>query len=85
MVDAVAQSLANVTISHLNSQLEAVDEAIAQTIDNDSGLQHTAVRRLCPDLAAGDMQRLKVCSGFDPLRSRLMQRNGFTEYPTGAA
>jgi transposase len=38
MVDAVAQSLADVTISHFTSQLEAVDEAIAQTIDNDSGL-----------------------------------------------
>jgi transposase len=39
MVDAVAQSLADVTISHFTSQLEAVDEAIAQTIDNDSGLR----------------------------------------------
>ena len=39
MVDAVAQSLADVTISHFNNQLEAVDEAIAQTIDNDSGLR----------------------------------------------
>jgi transposase len=38
MVDAVAQALADVTISHFTSQLEAVDEAIAQTIDNDSGL-----------------------------------------------
>jgi hypothetical protein len=46
MVDAVAQSLANVTISHFNGQFEAVDEAIAQTTDNDSGLQHTAARRL---------------------------------------
>ena len=36
MIDSVAQSLANVTIS---SQLGAVDEAIAQTIDNDSGLR----------------------------------------------
>ncbi len=35
MVDAVAQSLADVTISHFTSQLGAVDEAIAQTIDND--------------------------------------------------
>ena len=39
MIDAVAQSLANVTISHFTSQLRAVDEAIAQTIDNDSGLR----------------------------------------------
>jgi transposase len=39
MVDSVAQSLADVTISHFSSQLEAVDEAIAQTIDNDSGLR----------------------------------------------
>jgi hypothetical protein len=46
MVDAVVQSLADVTISHFNSRLEAVNEAIAQTIDNVSGLQHTAVRRL---------------------------------------
>jgi transposase len=36
---SVAQSLANVTISHFTSQLRAVDEAIAQTIDNDSGLR----------------------------------------------
>jgi transposase len=35
MVNAVAQSLADVTIAHFASQLEAVDEAIAQTIDND--------------------------------------------------
>jgi transposase len=39
MVDAVAQSLADVTISHFSSQLGAVDEAIAQTIDNDSVLR----------------------------------------------
>jgi transposase len=39
MVDSVALSLADVTISHFSSQLEAVDEAIAQTIDNDSGLR----------------------------------------------
>jgi transposase len=39
MVDAVAQSLADVTISHFTSQLEAVDEAIAQTIDNDWDLR----------------------------------------------
>jgi transposase len=39
IIDAVAQSLADVTISHFTSQLEAVDEAIAQTIDNDSGLR----------------------------------------------
>ena len=34
MIDAVAQSLADVTISHFTSQLGAVDEAITQTIDN---------------------------------------------------
>src|SRR3984957_15460322 len=39
IMDVVAQSLADVTISHFNNQLEAVDEAIAQTIDNDSGLR----------------------------------------------
>jgi hypothetical protein len=39
MVDAVAQSLADVTISHFTSQLGAVDEATARTIDNDSGLR----------------------------------------------
>ena len=39
MVDAVAQSLADVTILHFTSQLGAVDEAIAQTIDNDSSLR----------------------------------------------
>jgi transposase len=39
MIDSVAQSLANVTISHFTSQRGAVDEAIAQTIDNDSGLR----------------------------------------------
>ena len=39
MIDAVAQSLADVTISHFTSQLSAVDEAITQTIDNDSVLR----------------------------------------------
>ena len=39
MVDAVAQSLADVTILHFTSQLGAVDEAIAQTIDNDPSLR----------------------------------------------
>jgi transposase len=39
IIDSVAQSLADVTISHFTSQLGAVDEAIAQTIDNDSGLR----------------------------------------------
>jgi transposase len=39
MVNAVAQSLADVTISHFARQLEAVDEAIAQTIDDDPDLR----------------------------------------------
>jgi len=39
MIDAVAQSLVDMTISHFTSQLGAVDEAIAQTIDNDPGLR----------------------------------------------
>ena len=39
MIDAVAQSLADVTISHFTSQLVAVDEAITQTIDNDPVLR----------------------------------------------
>jgi transposase len=39
MVDAVARSLADATISHFTSQLGAVDEVIAQTIDNDTGLR----------------------------------------------
>jgi transposase len=40
MVDAVAQSVADVTISHFASQLAAVDEAIiAQTIENDPVLR----------------------------------------------
>jgi transposase len=39
MIDAVAHSLADETISHFASQLGAVDEAIAQTIDNDSVLR----------------------------------------------
>jgi transposase len=39
MVDTVAQSLVDATISHFTSQLGAVDEAIAQTIDNDSDLR----------------------------------------------
>jgi transposase len=39
MVNAVAQSLADVTISHFASQLEAVDEAIAQTTDDDRDLR----------------------------------------------
>src|SRR6201981_3682303 len=40
MVDAEAQALADATISHLTSQLGAVDKAIALTIDNDCHL-HT--------------------------------------------
>src|ERR1019366_10757616 len=39
MVDAAALSLADATISHFTSQLGAVDEAIAKTIDNDSELR----------------------------------------------
>ena len=39
MVDAVAQSLTDATISHFTSQLGAVEKAIAQTIDNDSDLR----------------------------------------------
>ena len=39
MIDAVAQSLADVTISHFTSQLGAVDEAITRTIDNDPVLR----------------------------------------------
>jgi transposase len=39
IVDAVAQSLADVTIAHFANQLEAVDEAIAQTIDDDPDLR----------------------------------------------
>jgi transposase len=39
MVNAVAQSLADVTIAHFASQLEALDEAVAQTIDDDRDLR----------------------------------------------
>jgi transposase len=39
MVDAVAQSLADATISHFASQLGAVEKAIAEAIDNDSDLR----------------------------------------------
>src|SRR6478672_4506595 len=39
IVDAEAQALADATISHFTSQLEAVDKAIALTIDNDSDLR----------------------------------------------
>ena len=39
IIDAVAQSVADATISHFSSQLRAVDEAIARTIDNDSDLR----------------------------------------------
>ena len=39
IIDAVAQSVADATISHFSRQLRAVDEAIAQTIDNDSDLR----------------------------------------------
>ena len=39
MIDAVAQSLADVTISHFTSQLGAVDKAITLTIDNDPVLR----------------------------------------------
>jgi transposase len=39
MMDAVAQSLADVTISHFTSQLGAVEEAIVRTIDNESALR----------------------------------------------
>jgi transposase len=39
IVDSVARSLADATISHFAAQLEAVDDAIAQTIENDSALR----------------------------------------------
>jgi len=39
MADAVAQSLADATISHFTSQLGAVEKAIAQAIDNDFDLR----------------------------------------------
>jgi transposase len=39
IVDAVAQAFADATISHFTSQLEAVDNAIAQTIDKDAELR----------------------------------------------
>jgi transposase len=39
MVDALARSLADATISHFTSQLAAVDEVIAQTLDNDPVLR----------------------------------------------
>ena len=39
MINAVAQSLADVTIAHFANQLDAVDEAIAQTIDDDPDLR----------------------------------------------
>jgi transposase len=39
IVDAVAQGLADATISHFTAQLEAVDNAIALTIDNDAELR----------------------------------------------
>jgi transposase len=39
MIDTVAQSLADVTISHFTRQLRAVDEAITRTIDNDPVLR----------------------------------------------
>jgi transposase len=39
IVDAVAQALAETTISHFTSQLAAVDQAIALIIDNDSELR----------------------------------------------
>jgi transposase len=39
MIDTVAQSLADVTISHFTRQLGAVDEAITRTIDNDPVLR----------------------------------------------
>jgi transposase len=38
MADDMALSLAETTIQHFTSQLEAVDEAIAETIDNDPDL-----------------------------------------------
>jgi hypothetical protein len=49
MIDAVAQSLADVTISHFTSQLSAVDEAITQTIDHDSVLRRK--RDLLPSIS----------------------------------
>jgi transposase len=39
MIDVVAQSLADATISHFTSQLGAVEKAIAQAIDNDTDLR----------------------------------------------
>lgn len=38
MADGMAQSLAETTIQHFTSQIEAVDEAIAETIDTDPDL-----------------------------------------------
>src|ERR1700730_12123943 len=49
MIDAVALSLAEVTISHFTSQLGAVDEAITQTIDNDPVLRRN--RDLLPSIS----------------------------------
>jgi transposase len=49
MVHAVAQSLADVTISHFTSQLGTVEKAIAQTIDNDSDLRRK--RDLLPSIS----------------------------------
>ena len=49
MINVVAQSLADVTISHFAGQLGAVDEAIAQTIDNDSVLRQK--RDLLPSIS----------------------------------
>jgi transposase len=39
IVDSVARSLADATMSHFAAQLEAVDDAIVQTIQNDSALR----------------------------------------------
>ncbi|MGA7084634.1 MAG: IS110 family transposase [Pseudolabrys sp.] len=39
MIDVVAQSLADATISHFTRQLGAVEKAIAQAIDNDTDLR----------------------------------------------
>jgi transposase len=81
MIDAVAQSLADVTISH-TSQLGAVDEAITQTIDNDpvlrrksdlllsiSGVGETMAGVVLAELPGPDVLRSKCrggCAGLNP-------------------
>ena len=73
MVDAVAQSLVDATISHFISQLGAVEKAIAQAIDNDSDLRRKRDLLLCISGVGETLASVVIAElpGPDMLRSVL--------------